>query len=602
MRWMKRRLARRSENGAVAVIFALLAVLMLSMAAIGVDLGNAMNRKKQTQTSADFAALAGAVGLPAANLNAADASNASTVQAVADYINENQPRSDGTDECGVDPGSTTVATLTDTKPENGEVTFLSSDKIKVLSPPARVQFGLATAMGFENTCVQSVAVAAIKSGSLGMAPYYVTTTCASGLQTMKSNAGGLSIPVSVPVLNADGESNTSTLTAISPNLVNPMPAAGAADGPMITLTGTNLGSAKVDKVGFFNSDRSTPFAVAPAATPAQSATSVSALIPNEVATYQDVWYVRVHEPASATYPDGRWSSRAQAQPLQIGDAVLSCDPDSASGNFGAIDFPRGGNGNDNIEESIKNGLPAPMTLKAWPGSVALPPSMPPNDCQGMGSPSVWSSKPGTSPGLQPNTNCVQSTTGLSSGPASDGYLGETGSDPTAKLRADTSDLCKAVGQPTRDHGLNYPAKDLNVNADLLSCFLADDSLKLSDTLSVPSGADPKFVPEIYESPRFVLVPVTASDPSGTKWMPIVRFVPGFITNQPTGASRVNNLQNPDSNGKYDNGLIVTWSGNKPNLGAITVFFFDMDALPTPPEGTPLQDYMGSGPKVITLID
>jgi hypothetical protein len=42
--------------------------------------------------------------------------------------------------------------------------------------------------------------------------------------------------------------------------------------------------------------------------------------------------------------------------------------------------------------------------------------------------------------------------------------------------------------------------------------------------------------------------------------------------------------------------------NPQKLRAIRVFFFDFDALPTPPDGTPLQDYFGAGPKVITMVN
>ncbi len=91
------------------------------------------------------------------------------------------------------------------------------------------------------------------------------------------------------------------------------------------------------------------------------------------------------------------------------------------------------------------------------------------------------------------------------------------------------------------------------------------------------------------------MPKIKTDPTGTKWMPIIDFVPAFITDQPTGASR----QVPIVTGSTDNGLVVE---NPQKLRAIRVFFFDFDALPTPPDGTPLQDYFGAGPKVITMVN
>jgi hypothetical protein len=384
-----------------------------------------------------------------------------------------------------------------------------------------------------------------------------------------------------------------------------VPKANAGDPPsqFVTILGTNLDAANIDAVGFFNSDQSDPFVSTVFSN--QTAGTISVQVPNEVQSREDVWWIRVHHvttPPPADFAAG-WSKRSEALPLQVGEAVLSCNPESASGNFGSIDFPWSNSGNANIEDSIKNGVPPPMSLKKWPDGITIPAPSLNGGCHGMSTPpSVWSTRAGTTPGLKPDTNCLQTTTGLESGPASDGYLGTNNSDNTAKLRKDTSSICQSLaGQPARDQGV-VTGKNLNVNADLLSCFLANDSLHLSDALNVATGAQPLFVPDIWKSPRFVQVPVLEFDPQGTKWAPIIKFVPGFITNQPTGASRTNNIQNPDLNNRYDNGLIVTWSGSAPKLGAIRIFLFDIDALPPPPDGGPLIDFIGAGPKKPVLIN
>ena len=55
-----------------------------------------------------------------------------------------------------------AAMLTDGNEVNGEVTFPSGDtRIRVVSPAARVQFGMANVMGFDDTCVSSVSTARI---------------------------------------------------------------------------------------------------------------------------------------------------------------------------------------------------------------------------------------------------------------------------------------------------------------------------------------------------------------------------------------------------------------------------------------------------------
>ncbi len=548
----------RNERGAVAIVFAISAVLIFGLAAIGVDLGNAMNRKKETQTSSDFAALAGANGLPD--------TSPTTVQLVADYLNKNQTSTDGNDKCDQSPGPVTVAELSDGNPTNGEVTFPTTGTVRVLAPQAKVQFGMANAIGFSDACVQSVSTARIASGGAGLGPYYATAGCSTGPQVLKSDAGGPSIPFTVPILARDTETNSSVLSSISPTQV-PLAAPADPDGPVITVAGTNLGAATIDRVGFFNSDRSEPVSVVALTTPAQTATSISVTLPNAVASVQDVWWVRVHNSVT-----DQWSARSQARPLLVGEAVLSCDASSSSGNFGSIDLPWGGSDLNDLEKNIADGIRPPTSLKAFP--TPLPADNACNtDSRGVISTDSLS---------KPQTNCVQSVTGLKAGPAYDGYL----KNGTGRLRVDTSPLCQSQGRPVR--GSN------DENADILSCFLKNDTLRLSDTVFY-TGTDALFVQSIWNSPRFVIVPVLDHDPSGTKWMPVVRFVAGFITDQPTGASRAN----PLVTGATDNGLVIE---NPKKLRAIRIFFFNFAALPPPPDGSPLMDYTGSGKKVITLVN
>jgi Flp pilus assembly protein TadG len=558
----KRRRAQRDESGAVAIIVAVLIVIVLGIAALGVDLGNAMNRKQLTQNSADFAAIAGANGLPA--------TTTSTVQLVADYLNDNQPASDSsTAECNPDAGATITATmLQDGKDYNGEVTFpAGTTRIRVVSPGSRVQFGLGNVLGFDDTCVQSVAEARISSGKYGMAPFYATDACDQGPQVLKSDAGGPSIPFSVPTLHLDAETNTSVLSTTDPNPNPgqiPVAASGDPDGPAIILSGTNLAATDIDLVGFFSSDQTAPHTMTPTS---QSTGSLTVNVPNAVASYQDVWWIRVHNKNTNT-----WSARSQARPLLVGEVTLSCKPDSSSGNFGSIDIPAGGTDLDDLESNIRDGLREPTTLMPWPG--VLPSD---NTCNthpdGVTSTDTLSKE---------NTNCVESVTGLKAGPAYDGFLGTQGKG----LLKDTTPACLTVGRP--------PRGPLNENSDVLSCFLKDNTLKLSDAVSY-SGSESLFTQDLWSSPRFLLVPKLDHDPNGEKWMPITGFVPAFITDQPTGASR----QNPLVTGATDNGLVVE---NPDKLRAIRVFFFDIDALPPPPDGVDLQDYIGSGRKVVTLIN
>ena len=49
----------RTDDGIVAVVTAIVAVLLFSVGALAVDLGNTFSRRRAVQTTADLAALAG---------------------------------------------------------------------------------------------------------------------------------------------------------------------------------------------------------------------------------------------------------------------------------------------------------------------------------------------------------------------------------------------------------------------------------------------------------------------------------------------------------------------------------------------------------------
>ena len=348
---------------------------------------------------------------------------------------------------------------------------------------------------------------------------------------------------------------------------------GAPDGPTITLSGTNLTLANIDQVGFFSTDQTAPKTAVPVTFAGDDADGEDpqrrGQLPGRLVD------PRPHQGhGHSRRIANKWSARSEARPLQVGDAVLSCDATSTSGNFGSIDFPWGGNDLDDLEMAIRKGPQPPETLKAWSG--ALPGD---NACHGMAASGAVYSEDSS---VKENTNCVNTVTGLKAKPAYDGYL-KAGS---GKLLVDTLPACTAVGRPIRG--------SLGENSDVLSCFLNKDTLKLSDAVGY-TGSVPLFTQDIYNSPRFAIVPILEHDPSGNKWMPIKAFVPAFITDQPTGASRTA----PLVTGATDNGLVVQ---NPEKLRAIRMFFFSLAALPPPPDGTDLQDYFGTGPKTITLLN
>ena len=79
---MRRHPAQRGEHGAVAVFVAILATLLMAMAALSVDLGNAWARKRAVQTQVDVSALSVGHLLPQTAATTNDIADQ-----VADYLN-----------------------------------------------------------------------------------------------------------------------------------------------------------------------------------------------------------------------------------------------------------------------------------------------------------------------------------------------------------------------------------------------------------------------------------------------------------------------------------------------------------------------------------
>ena len=77
------RFATRRERGAVAIMVAILAAALLTMAALAVDLGNAWSRKRIVQTQVDVSALSAGHLLPAVTA----AEQLAAAGEVADYLN-----------------------------------------------------------------------------------------------------------------------------------------------------------------------------------------------------------------------------------------------------------------------------------------------------------------------------------------------------------------------------------------------------------------------------------------------------------------------------------------------------------------------------------
>lgn len=572
----------RNERGAYAVMFALLAVVLIGFAAIAVDIGNAVARKSDVQGQADFGALAAGHDLSAMSGSIPDA----VFEAVADSMNHNQTLGD---EC---VGCVTAAQLKTCLPDDvdGCVQFVTVDGIaglRVTAPRETVEYGLARVLGFDSIDVD--AHATIRIGSpLGTVPFYAVDGCDEGPQTIADPAPGHGSPAGIPTLAHDADDNGTVLSSVTPALLSLNP----ATQPTITIVGSEFDD--TTKVGFFRSDSTLPADVVTVdlPSPVAGASSIVVTVPEAVTDFEHVWYVRVFSGTLAAPPPTRseWSKSdtTGTLPLRVGKAFLNCGSIASDGNFGTLQLNRSDvtSQDDQIAKNLATKLQHPLSLDKHAGADPL-----------TGLCSDGLSGAIESPGSERNplTNCLQTKTGLPANAATQGLATGVDGVPGRLARAGTTTGCD-VHSGSAERTLDFTSGlDPVVNDDVLSCFMLDASRPISDLTSWNVAVDGAALDgSIYDSPRFIMVPILYREPDsgGSHRYSIKGFRPGFITGQQGGESK-------NARGTVgQNGITVT--GNA--ISQVDVFFFDISALPSPPAGTDLTDYMGEGPKAIQLID
>jgi Flp pilus assembly protein TadG len=561
----------RDESGAVAIIFAVLAMVLLSIAALGVDLGNAMNRKQLTQNSADFAALAGASGLPAVD--------DTTRQLVADYLNENSTATDGAGDCNPDAGMpVTVDMLKDSRMSNGHVEFTGNAQMKVLAPAARVQFGLAAVMGFEDTCVQSEATVMVGTpGAEKTFPSFATDGCDWGQRTIFAPASSTTGPSFTPNLASPTDKNFTTFNL---SIENPSPDSVPVDPPAttVTITGTDLDS--VTQIGFFKEDTGEVQTIGKSAFDSQNATTITITLPDDLPTLTGtagLWWVRVEAPekdptdTNLTWSQVKSGTKLTTIPFEVGESYLRC-AGVAAGSYGDLILPRKEpdvTSADWLALNVAEGLqvgPPRLTLTTYPGAPTnvYGGSSAPNYCVTTDARTVYS--PTSPPELKTGTNCVDNGTGLTANAATDGLIAgiKVGSTThPGRLTKNPTTAC-ASGVSVIVNGLSSPTL---INNDVLTCFIkAGITVEQIASKSYSGGA--VLSCDVYDSPRFLYQPVVQVRPAGgSNHYSIVDFRPAFVTEQaPTatkGAGPIN------SNG-------VTITGGQ--VTQLDVVFFHPNAL------------------------
>ncbi len=244
---LKRR--SRDESGAAAVLFAVLSVVLLGIAALGTDIGNMVSRRTETQASADFAAFAAAQELNK-TAKAGETPSTDVVTAVRDYLNHNQAQDDELACAQTEPGTcVTSAELTDLDLTNGEVRYVAAG-LQVVAPKTRVDFGMASIFGNHGAYVDAAATINVFSGGQRVMPMFAVSACDYGRQTLTDPAGGHVTPV-VPTLAHATDTNTTdlasaTLTNSSGTTVTELPR--DSTGNSISLTASKWEKTQVDRL------------------------------------------------------------------------------------------------------------------------------------------------------------------------------------------------------------------------------------------------------------------------------------------------------------------------------------------------------------------
>lgn len=574
----------------MAIVVAFLAALLLGIASLGVDLGHAYVERQDVQKLSDFAALSAAggnnlPGVPAGACAYGQRASASdqAVKDAAAYLGS-EPWTGGPSaaelvDCDLANGEAVYGRLT--YPAGNPILSFDETKLTIVSPPRRVDFGMAGILGFDGTDVAGRATAAIGTpGADKIFPAFATDGCDWGQRTIFAPAAASPGPTFTPVLAFPTDKNITTFDLA---IENPSPDSVPVNAPatVVTIRGTNLDT--VTQIGFFQEDTGSYQTIAKPAFDTQSATAITITLPDDLPGLTGtagLWWVRVYAPKnSPTDTTMQWSqvksgTTLKTIPFEVGESFLRC-ADVASGSYGDILMPRGDTTSaDWTSMNIARGLyagPPKLSLHTYPGSptTTYGASSAPNKCLTSDTRTIYSSVVGT-PDIKEHTNCIDNGTGLTENNATDGLVaGVKVGLVTYKGRLDTGvDSTCATRRSVTVNGPSGPHAYL-INNDVLTCFLKP-SVTVSTVASKSYPGGPVISCAIFDSPRFFYQPVLQVRPSGgSDHYSIVDFRPAFISEQAPTA-----VKGDGSIG--ENGVTIT-SGH---VNRLDVVFFHPQALPT----------------------
>jgi hypothetical protein len=581
----------RSERGAIAILVAILAVVLFGSAAMAVDLGNAWSRKRAVQKQVDISALSAGWMLPMTVAN-----KSSIAAKVAEYLNDADNHARG-------QAVVTADQLIDGHQTNGEVIFQDdagapcTDKctqMRVIAPQARVDFGLAAALGMSHVEVQRDATVRVVSElppASKTLPFWLPTGCGFGPTEADTTQGGTTDPTATPTATA-----TTTAPRFQPDAgqVGTHTLSGAAITPVGYMGSTTVSGYSVSGITGGGIKKVTLRAYPPSGTSyvdfAAQTTATGGALPSFQVAQSDItntpgdWYVwaLAQKQNSFTYSSNYLIIRVTGGPAPTATATPTAAPTGVSvgcigqdrGNFGQLDSPRyeGGSKQTRFKRNIAKGID--HTLAPY---VFAEGQTERKQCDEPGY-----ILPGASLDdiARNGNNCIVGDTGNDGPGTYDGLVTGLGDGTTGRLDvAHGHTTCAGRSDKVMDGHV--------INNDVLSCFLRNGAT-LAD-ISASSGVNTAMIdPAVMDSPRFVWLPVVyAYDRAQKSFQPIRQFVPGFITDetQTTGATDANGLE---------------IDGN--SVKVLHVFTFNRDVLP-PLEESQTTDYDPAlGGTIVRLVN
>lgn len=538
----------KDEHGAVAVMVALLAVVLLGVGALAVDLGQIFATRAALQSDTDLAALAAAAEL--------DGSTTCTAAAL-----------DAARERLEDPQLDAPINLADGDRSNGEL-VCNRWLAELWGPEVSVDPGLARAVGATGEVdVPAYAAAKVYSPEgAGVFPAFAssggTRDCSWGPQFLIDDA----LATDVPGLPDDADPLPSNGTTPEPTAIEePNEPIDVGFTAARTVLGARLAAAT--HIAFSTAEGS--HVVLPASDPSvvveEGRLTVDPL-PAEVVSTEGNWWVRLSDQESAPT---RWTAPRAELTITVGEQLLACRGEGMEGAFGTLTLPP-----RSVVENVRRGPANPLSIH---------PSATGPCAAGVGGSIVPPAR---------GANCVSATPGFSAVNATRGLITEAG----ARLDQQTHPGCSPSQTSGSFHTPTINGRRYWINDDVLTCYLTDAGTRVADVARPSYSGGRKVSADIFDSPRFFWVPVIGTRAAeGTNRYAITDFRPAFLTGQTGNATPVSpGVMQPG----MDNGIEFGSAG----IDRLHVVYLHPDALPESISDGPVTDYLGVGTRVVRLVE